>query len=121
VKALALAVLCWTISATPIRTIDGDTAVMAGAIWPNLAATMHVRVLGVDTPEMRGPTLEAGRQAKAFTEAWLGIEPVTLSIACTGQPPYDSFGRVLAVVTRNGRNLADDLIAANLGVVITGR
>lgn len=120
-RTLALALLCWTISAAPIRTIDGDTAVMSGAIWPDLSATITVRVLGVNAPEMHGATLEEGKKAKAFTEAWLGIQPVKLTIACTGQPHHDSFGRVLAVVTRDGKNLADDLIAAQLGVPMAGR
>ena len=120
-KHIAIALLCWTISATTVRVIDGDTAVMSGAVWPDLTATMHVRVLGVDTPELRGTTLEDAKKAKAFTEAWLGVGPVTLTIGCTGQPARDSFGRVLAVVTRDGKNLADDLIAAKLGVPMTGR
>jgi endonuclease YncB( thermonuclease family) len=61
-------------------------------------------------------------KAKAFTDAWLKDgHAVTLDIACTGQAPYDSFGRVLAVVTRDGKNLADDLIAAKLGVPMAGR
>jgi endonuclease YncB( thermonuclease family) len=120
-RVLALAVLCWSISAYNVRVVDGDTAIMAGAVWPDLTATMHVRVLGVDTPELRGATLEDGRKAKAFTEAWLGVGPVRLTIACTGHPAHDSFGRVLAVVTRDGKNLADELIAAKLGVPMAGR
>lgn len=36
------------------RAYDGDTLSVEAAIWPNLNWTGSVRVVGVDTPEIRG-------------------------------------------------------------------
>jgi endonuclease YncB( thermonuclease family) len=107
--------LCWLVSASVIRTIDGDTAVFAIDIWPGLTGTGHVRVLDVDTPEMKGATRAAAERARDFTQAWLNKGEVLLAVGC-GRPPQDSFGRYLGVVTRDGQSLADELIAAGHGV-----
>jgi hypothetical protein len=40
---LAAIVLCWIVSASSVRTIDGDTFVASIDIWPGLTATGHVR------------------------------------------------------------------------------
>jgi micrococcal nuclease len=118
---LVLATLCWTGAATMIRTIDGDTFDAMVQAYPKMIVTERIRVLGVNTPEMHAPTLDAGKASKAFSEAWLARGAVTLAIGCSGQSAYDSFGRALAVVTRGETNLADDLIAAGLGVPMAGR
>lgn len=113
---LAAWVLCWLVSAQMVRVIDGDTFLATASIWPGLEAALTVRVLGVDTPELRGETRAAGEKARDFTKAWLDDQgDVLLAIGC-GRPSQDSFGRYLAVVTRDGKSLADDLIAAGLGV-----
>ena len=114
-QSLRALVLCWLVSASVVRVIDGDTFVASVDIWPGLTGTAHVRVLGVDTPEMTGATKEAGEKARIFTSAWLDRGDVMLAVGC-GIRAQDSFGRYLAVVSRNGKNLADELIAAGLGV-----
>ena len=114
-RHLAAWLLCWLVSASVIRTIDGDTAVFAIDIWPGLTGTAHIRVLGVDTPEMKGETRPAAEKAREFTRAWLDKGEVLLTIGC-GRPAQDSFGRYLAVVTRDGKSLADEIIAAGHGV-----
>lgn len=108
-------VICWIVSASVIRTIDGDTAVFAADIWPGLQGTVTVRLLGVDTPEMKGETRPAAEKAREFTRAWLDKGDVMLAIGC-GAPAQDHFGRYLGRVTRDGKALADDLIAAGHGV-----
>lgn len=108
-------VICWIVSASMMRTIDGDTADFTIDIWPGLTGTGRVRVLGVDAPEQRGETLAAARKAREFTQKWLEQGEVTLTIGC-GAAPQDHFGRYLAHITRDNRNLAEDLIAAGHGV-----
>ena len=104
--------LCWAALATPVRTIDGDTAVFDVRVWPGLTARETVRVLGVDTPERKGATREAGDAARAYTAAWLDGAEVRL-YACT----RDAFGRLLATVTRarDGKNLTTDLLESGNG------
>jgi len=68
----------------------------------------RIRVLGVNTPERGQPGFQ---EASDYSEAWLMKGDVTLS-GCA----RDSFGRVLATVTRGPESLADLLIANLLGV-----
>lgn len=106
-KAIWLA-MCISLSLTPgyvRRVIDGDTFILY-----SIGATQdeRVRILGVDTPEVgTGPVADS---ATAFTRRWLAAGDFTID-ACK----RDSFGRLLAVVGRNGRTLADTLIVLRLG------
>lgn len=109
---LMTVVLCWVVSAVPIRVKDGDTFIARMPVWIGLEVTETVRVLGVDTPERKGATLQAAEQAKRFTERWLVVEngPVLVR-ACK----RDSFGRILGRVTRQRLTEAsavDDLAEA---------
>lgn len=117
-RAVLSLALCWVVSAQPGRVIDGDTFEAQVLAYPRLIVIERVRVLGVDTPEMKAATLGKAQAAKSYTDAWLtSAGKVTLGVGCGDAPPYDSFGRVLATVTRlDGRVLADDLIAAKHGV-----
>lgn len=110
-RTLLLALLCWTVWATPGRVVDGDTFEARVRIWPGLEAYETVRVLDVDTPEMKGPAREAGLAAKRFAEEWLRRGDVEIR-ACK----RDSFGRLLGTVTRHGENLAQELLRAGHGV-----
>lgn len=109
---LPLALLCWTVSATPLRAVDGDTITIVADVWPSLirgAPVMvpeRVRVLGVDTPERGKPGY---REATAYTAAWIHGATLRL-IVCSEE--RDSFGRLLATVMRksDGANLTTDLL-----------
>lgn len=87
------------------KVVDGDTF----GVW-NLGIPLEerIRLLGVDAAELRD-TL--GPAAKAFTTGWIAQGPFRLE-TCR----RDSFGRLLAVVTRGSDTLAADLIHAKLGV-----
>ena len=110
-----LAVLCWSVLASPVRTIDGDTFSADARIWPGLTARESVRVLGVNSPELHGATAVQGAAARDFTQAWLTGD-VTLTVC-----KRDSFGRALATVRRASDNadLGADLLAAGLAVPFT--
>lgn len=138
--ALALAALCWTVQAWPLAVVDGDTVDVRVSVPVTLrAADTHVwldgvhvedleltivrrervRLLGVDAPEITGPTREAGLRAREYVTRWLNGEPGSaarttplLVRACS----RDSFGRALATVTRGDANLGDDLVAAGHAV-----
>jgi endonuclease YncB( thermonuclease family) len=87
------------------RVIDGDTFILYHVGVP---AEERVRVLGLDAWELSDPR---GAAAKAFTTEWLARAPFRL-----GSCKRDSFGRLLAIVTRNTDTLAVDLINAGHGV-----
>lgn len=115
--------LCWALLIPPadvIRTIDGDTFIVRVDIpqHPSAGAPearrIVVRILGVNTPEMRAPMLAEATAAKLFVINWLATADFVLR---TQEPcRLDFNGRQLATVTRGDENLATELIKRNLGV-----
>jgi endonuclease YncB( thermonuclease family) len=106
---LVALLLCWTVSGTLVRTVDGDTFDANLQIWTNLYAVERIRILGVNTPETNQPGFWA---AKAYTDNWAKDLPFLVE-ACK----RDNFGRLLGKVSRNGEVLADKLIETGNGVV----
>lgn len=107
VVGFAQANTCMTLDVEPqhiIGNYDGDTFTMSlGAL-----GYMIVRVEGVDTPE-RNKKQPNWEKAKAFTSNWLAKGPFKMSTCFTL-----TLGRVVGNPSRNGRTLAQDLIAAGL-------
>jgi len=101
---LFAAALCFTVTATPVRTIDGDTFDAVVSYWLNTQSTERIRVLNIDTPEMKKATMVRALQAKAFTAQWLDKGPFQIDVC-----RRDVFGRLLAVVFRGDEVLADEL------------
>lgn len=101
---------------TPERVIDGDSLVLKIDTGFNHAATVHVRLLGVDTPERNNP--EGWRLAREYVENWLA-EAGELSFLCAGP---DKFGGRWLGTLRNsrGESLSDVLIHSGLGVPYNG-
>jgi micrococcal nuclease len=102
--------------AYPLRVIDGDTFTARIDLEPFVqgAIETHVRIAGIDAPELRGETKQAGQAAKAWLEARLkGLSYVLLFTH-----GRDSFGRLLADVSVGGADLGvslgPDMIAAGV-------
>ena len=101
---------------TPNRVIDGDSLVLDIDTGFNHAATIHVRLLGVDTPERSNP--EGWRKAREYVENWLA-EAGELSFMCVGPDKYGS--RWLGTLRNKlGESLSDVLIHSGLGVPYDG-
>jgi endonuclease YncB( thermonuclease family) len=80
------------------RTIDGDTIVVYGEYAPDEFARKHVRLFGVNSPEVHGVTKEAGLAAAAFTKQQL--EGRTIKLLVHG---VDDFGRWLGDIYLDGQ------------------
>lgn len=102
------------------RVIDGDTLEVYGDNGRYNYFTERVRLLGVDTPEIKGTTYAAGVAAREFVIEWVrrareeqpGQEwPFILQTFKS-----DSFGRWLGYISRmyggNGVSLNDALLSA---------
>lgn len=94
---------------------DGDTfKINLNCSLAVYCEKVPVRVLGVDTPEIKGQTereKELAQQAKEFTKKFLEKGPIRLSNC-----GRDKYFRLLCDVTNGeGKNLAKELIKANVG------
>lgn len=82
---------------------DGDTIDMLIDVGFGMYSRQRIRVLGVNTPELRGDDKQEGQRFKQLTLDWM-IEGWNFS---NGEFPFiirteksDSFGRYLADITR---------------------
>ena len=103
-----------------VSVYDGDTfKIDLDCAVELYCRNMPVRVLGVDTPEIKGKTereKKLAQQAKKFTTQFLQKGPVTLSNC-----GRDKYFRLLCDVTNGeGQNLAAELIKRNLGYSYDG-
>lgn len=106
----------WEVPATVERVIDGDTVVMATLDlgWHVQLGGEHVRLYGIDTPELN---TDEGKAARDFVEALLppGAEVTLVSHKLLGES--DKYGRTLASITLpDGRDLSTLLIQEDYAV-----
>jgi micrococcal nuclease len=105
--------------ATVQSWIDGDTA----RVDVDLGCHVHwhgsLRVAGMNAPEVRGPSRQAGLLAAAEVERLCpaGSTVYLDSLAFEHTSEEDDFGRMLAEVTlADGRDLAELMIAGGYAV-----
>lgn len=99
------------VEAEVLRVVDGDTLVARARIWLGQTVETHVRLAGVDAPELRGKCAEEKARALAAREALarlVGDGPVMLA-----DIESDKYGgRVLArVATGTHGDIAAALVA----------
>jgi micrococcal nuclease len=91
-------------NARVIRIIDGDTLEIQKGM-----KLRRVRIWGIDTPEWDQPYAS---QACGFTRRLLeGCDVLVLPI------DVDSFGRLVAMIMVNGRNVSEELVRSGLAWV----
>ncbi len=102
-----------------VSVYDGDTfTVDLTCPYPLFCNEIPIRVLGIDTPEIRGGTeitKMVTRQARDFTDAFLRTGEIQLS-----ELGRDKFFRIDASVSVNGVDLASELIKTGLAVAYNG-
>lgn len=109
----------WAYRARVERVIDGDTIDLTIDAGFRSTREERVRLLGVNTPEVRGATRQAGVAARTFVEDWLsrvadGDEWPLIVQTHKG----DAFGRYLGRIWRrhDGACLNDTLLMAGHAV-----
>jgi micrococcal nuclease len=101
--------------ATVLEVVDGDTVTVRIDMGLRTYSVHRLRLLGIDTPELRGPTREAGLAAKAFVvEHLLGKDVIIHT------EKDDSFGRYLAHVYLDGASFNLLLLAEGHAVPYRG-
>jgi endonuclease YncB( thermonuclease family) len=131
---LAAAVAGWVVAARGapcwrgwvvalVEVVDGDTVELDVTWEPEHIATVRVRILGIDTPELRPRRDVTAREeikaaalaAKAYTVRWLETAGPTELLVC--RPARDSLGRLLGrLVSVTQGDLSAALITAGHAV-----
>jgi len=88
-----------------LRVIDGDTVDLRIDLGFRVWIEQRVRLLGVDCPEMTGPTRAAGMAAKTATEMW--FRTASAIVVQTVLDKRDGFGRVLARICKQHGDRGD--------------
>jgi micrococcal nuclease len=108
-----------------VRVVDGDTVIATLSLGCHVHRVTTLRLLGINAPELHGPTAAAGQAAKAWATAWL-LAAVTGDewplVIATQLDSDDRYGRLLATIYRgDGTNLNQALIDAGHAVPWDGR
>jgi endonuclease YncB( thermonuclease family) len=97
------------------RVVDGDTFVAHIDLGFYVSATLHIRLAGVNAPEMHGPSKEDGRAAAMFLQNLLKSAPLMLQ----SHKDERSFERwVCDVYLPSGRSVAQAIIDEGHGVPV---
>lgn len=98
-----------------VRIVDGDTVVLDIDLGFRIRLQEHVRLFGVDTPEIFGRNATPdGRAAVAFTSAWFADDP-QLMLQSHGLTEREKYGRVLGTIYRDG-----DIVSLNDALILSG-
>jgi len=73
------------------RVVDGDTVYLNVSLGFFVNMILDFRLIGINTPEVVGPTKAEGLAAKAELERLLALGPITIQTA-----KADKYGRWLA-------------------------
>lgn len=112
----------WVFRARVHRLIDGDTIDVILDCGLTTYRTERLRLLGVDTPETRGPSRPAGLASTEYVRAWLSAADLGDWPLIVQTHKSDSFGRYLGMVWRasDGQCLNDCLLSAGMAVEYEG-
>ena len=90
---------CFTYAAELVKVIDGDTIDVLVDLGFHVKREIRIRLLGINTPEMKGDTKQAGQDARNATEDWLlNHDNLVISTWKVQKRMVDHFGRYLAIV-----------------------
>ena len=91
------------------RVVDGDTVVLDFALgMSHIFMKQHVRLFGIDAPEMRGPSKKKGLEAKRHLQKLISN---SIDLMCkTHKDKKGKYGRILVELFDNGRNLNQQMI-----------
>lgn len=96
-----------------VRVTDGDTL----KVRLSDGSEEHVRVLGIDTPEVHEQVECGGREASAAMAALAPVGSTVLLVSDPTQGDRDRYDRLLRYVERKGRDVGREQVASGHAVV----
>jgi micrococcal nuclease len=98
----------YTYSATITDVHDGDTATAIVDLGFRVKMQIKIRLYGINAPEMRGETKEAGKDSQVALSNMILNKNVTI---VTRKDKQEKYGRWLAhIVTEDGLNVNEEMI-----------
>ena len=111
-----------TLPATVLKVVEGDTFVAEVMPLPDTTRQVRVRVMELDTPELKAACAKERELAKAAKLRAAELLTGRIRLEVPQARAFDKFGRLLARVRlEDGRYLAGVLIREGLGRKWTGR
>jgi micrococcal nuclease len=93
------------------RAVDGDSFAAVITLWPDLTINTHIRIAGIDAPELRGRCEAEKRLALEAKEALQFLLERRMTLQTIQRDKFG--GRFVASVTlADGSDLAQTLIAS---------
>lgn len=106
------------IPARVLVVIDGDTILVRASPWPGLQAVEKVRLLGIDTPEIRGA---CDHEKALAVEAKARLARLAGARVWLSEIGRDRYGRLLARVYGASGELGAAMISAGLARAYDGK
>lgn len=121
-SARAAEVLPGPIPAEVLRVVDGDTLAVRARIWLGQDVAVHVRLAGIDAPEMKGRCAEERALARAARDALARRAAIGATVRLVEVRTDKYGGRVIArVLDSSGADLGAAQLAAGLARAYAGR
>lgn len=98
------------IQARVIRIFDGDSFLAEIKLWFGQTVIEHIRIAGIDAPEMKGrcpSEIEAAKGARQYLAGLVGAGSIELR-----DVRREKYGRALASVTAGGIDVSTQMIEA---------
>ena len=101
--------------ATYIRNYDGDTVTLSIDVGFKISIKMNIRLYGINTPELRSSILnEKGRAVEAKLYVQKALSSAKEIIIKTERDKSGKYGRYLATIFYDNKNLNQELLIENL-------
>lgn len=108
-----MSILAIAYAATVLAVTDGDTLRARVEVWPGVEVVTAVRLIGIDTPELRGKC-PAERAAAQAAKARLADLVARGQITIENIQPDKYAGRIDGLVRVDGRSIAEQLVTEGL-------
>jgi endonuclease YncB( thermonuclease family) len=113
VPARAEEIFSGPVSAAVVRALDGDTLEVQAHVWLGLELTQHVRIRGIDAPELHSTCASERQMAETARDRLATLAGDSIRLKQISNDKYG--GRVDAdVVNAAGTDVGQAMIAAGL-------
>lgn len=99
-----------------ITVVDGDTVHMTIDLGMRMYYKTSCRMAGINAPELTSTDLEVRAKAVAAKNYLISLLPVGTKVLIDSRY-LDKYGRAVVVITANGININNEMIAKGYAVV----